>query len=359
VATVAIVVFYVSYLGAQILGAGKLFQSLLGWESITYGALLGAAIVAAYTLLGGFLAVAWTDLLQGSMMVVVALVLPILAVAHVGWDGITASLLAGRPAEFFAMGNFALDQAVEGLGFGAALGGLAWGLGYLGQPHLLTRYMAIRSPREVRIATRIAMGWVLLAYWGVTLVGVLAVPVLGPQIADPELVVAAMARALMPGWLAGLVIAGILAAIMSTADSQLLVATSSVVEDITVALLGVELSRADTVRLSRGVTVLITVVAMAPLLVEGGHEVVYGIVAYAWTGLGSTFGPALILALWWRRTTGAGVLAGMVTGVASTIAWRKIELLQASVDLKIAAVALAALAVIAVSSFTGSRASRP
>ena len=350
VATAAIIIFYVSYLGAQIMGAGKLFQNILGWENQLHGALLGAGIVAVYTLLGGFLAVAWTDLIQGLMMAVVAVVLPVLAIVHLGFDGIVSTIDAARPESFWVMGNFALDQAVDGLGFGASLGGLAWGLGYLGQPHLLTRYMAIERSEDLKLATQIAMGWVLIAYWGVTLVGVLAIPILGPDVVDTDLVVAEVARALLPGWLAGLVIAGILAAIMSTADSQLLVATSAVVEDILVKLMGVELSKPRVVLASRVATVGITAVAMLPLLAEAGASLVYGIVAYAWTGLGATFGPALILSLWWKKTTGRGVLFGMLTGVLSTVIWKNVEVLNAVVDLKLAAPLLATLAVVVISS---------
>jgi sodium/proline symporter len=347
VSTVAILVFYISYLGAQILGAGKLFQSLFGWESPVAGAALGAAIVAAYTMLGGFLAVAWTDLLQGVMMALVALALPVLAIVDLGWSTMSEVLIDSRPAEFFVMGNFALDQAASGLGWGAAIGSLAWGLGYLGQPHLLSRYMAIARPEDVRRAMRIAMIWVLVAYWGVTLTGILGVAVLGPSITDRELVVAQMARALLPGWLAGLVMAGILAAIMSTADSQLLVATSAVVEDVVVRLLGVSLSRKQIVALSRVVTVILTAVAVLPLLSERAQRMIDTIVAYAWSGLGSTFGPALILVLWWRQTSGVGVLAGMVTGVVATIVWKNVDVLNTAVDLKVAAFFCSSVAVVA------------
>jgi Na+/proline symporter len=167
---------------------------------------------------------------------------------------------------------------------------------------------------------------------------------------DRELVVAEMARALLPGWLAGFIIAGILAAIMSTADSQLLVATSAVVQDVTIKLFGVELSKAQVVRASRFATLAITGVALLPLLsVADGQKFVDTIVAYAWGGLGATFGPALILALWWKKTSGRAVLAGMVTGILATIVWKNVPGLEQILDLKIAAFALATEAVVLVS----------
>lgn len=346
-AAAAIVIFYVSYLSAQLLGAGKIFAEVLEWPR-EGGILLGAGIVVTYTLLGGFLAVAWTDLIQGLMMATISVLLPVLAICEVGLVPLLDATAEARPETFFVLGNFALGEAAEGFGLGAIVGGLAWGLGYLGQPHLLTRYMAIEKPSEVRRSTLIAMGWVLVAYWGVVFVGFFAVAILGGDLpeAEHELVVARMAERLLPAWIAGFVSAGILAAIMSSADSQLLAATSSVVEDILVKLLGVRLERRRLVLLTRVVTAGITVAALLPLMWKQAENLIYGIVAFAWAGLGSTFGPALVLTLWWRRTSGLGVLLGMVTGVTSTILWDKVPALAAVLDIKIASPLLALLAVI-------------
>ena len=198
--------------------------------------------------------------------------------------------------------------------FGVVVGGLSWGLGYLGQPHLLTRYMAVRKTADLRRGGLIAMGWTLISYWGAPMIGIVGLAVLGPGLADPDLVMPTLAVELLPGWLAGIMIAGATAAMMSTADSQLLVASSTLVEDIYVRLFRSNEKPEKLVLISRICTVLIALVAFAlawsALRNPGATSLIDGMVSYAWTGLGSSFGPSLLLALWWKRTTWHGALAG-------------------------------------------------
>jgi sodium/proline symporter len=227
---------------------------------------------------------------------------------------------------------------------------MSWGFGYLGQPHLLTRYMAIRKTSELPQGQLIAMGWTLLSYWGAPMIGIVGVVVLGPDLADAEQVMPLLAKALVPGWLAGLMIAGATAAMMSTADSQLLVATSSLVEDVYVRLIRPDAPANRLVTYSRIATVIIASIAFGlALLAYWGANLIDFMVAYAWTGLGASFGPALVLSLWWKRTTRKGALAGMLTGMVATVIWQNSEALKALLDIKAAAVFISTAAVILVS----------
>ena len=345
-ATIIILFFYTTYVGAQLVGSGKILNATFGLGP-AWGMALGAVVVLIYTMMGGFLAVAWTDLFQGLLMAGVAVVLPVLAFVSLGgWDGFVSSLAARGP-DFLTMNAGKTGHAFF---FGVMVGGLSWGFGYAGQPHLLTRYMAIRNPRDLRTGTLIAMSWVLIAYWGAAFIGLCGVGILGPHLADAEQVMPLLARALVPGWLAGMLISGAVAAMMSTADSQLLVATSSLTEDVYVKMIRRGKPPGDPrhlVLLGRAATVLITGIALALAFLN--RELVFDMVAYAWSGLGSSFGPVILLALWWKRMTRGGAMAGMVTGMASTILWRNVAGLQQILDIKAASFILSMAAVVVVS----------
>ena len=344
-ATVIILFFYTSYVGAQLVGAGKILNATFGLDP-AHGMILGAAVVVLYTVMGGFLAVAWTDLFQGLLMAAVAVTLPLLGFLQLGADGFTAALSAKGP-EFLTM---SAGQTGRAFVFGVMIGGLSWGFGYFGQPHLLTRYMAIRRPRDIRLGRLIAMSWVLVAYWGAAFIGLVAVGILGPDIADPDQVMPLLAKALVPAWLAGIMISGAIAAMMSTADSQIMVASSSLVEDVYV-----KIARRGKPAESPGRLVLLGRVAAA--LIAGfalwlafvNQDLIYDMVAYAWAGLGSSFGPVILLAIWWKRLTRGGVIAGMVVGMVSTICWKNVPALQEFLDIKAASFILALLAAIGTS----------
>ncbi len=351
VSMVVILVFYTFYVAAQLHGAGKILKGTFGFEHTT-GILIGAAVVVLYTLLGGFLAVAWTDLIQGLMMAAVAVVLPIVGIAYIGGFDVFVERLSAQGPGYLEMSGGKVGAAVM---FGVAVGGLSWGFGYLGQPHLLTRYMAIRKTSELRQGGLIAMGWTLLSYWGAPLIGLVGLALLGPDLADPEQVMPLVATTLLPGWLAGMMIAGATAAMMSTADSQLIVATSTLVEDIYVRLFRPKTTPSRLVMLSRLATIAVAAVALTLALTAGEDQsggLIYKTVAYAWSGLGASFGPALLLGLWWRRTTFQGALAGMVCGMAATIVWKNSAALSAVLDMKAAAFLISLSAVIAVSLVT-------
>jgi sodium/proline symporter len=210
--------------------------------------------------------------------------------------------------------------------------------------------MAIRRSEETRQGRTFAMTWVLLAYWGAAFVGLAGLGLL-PGLEDPEQVMPLLAKLLLPAWLAGLAIAGAIAAMMSTADSQLLVATSALVQDIYARLVNPAAPPARLLLLSRLATVLIAAIAL--LLAFSNQQLIFDWVGYAWAGLGSSFGPPLVLALRWKRVTKAGVLAGMLGGMASTILWQNVAELGDALDIKIASFVISFVLVWTVSLATG------
>ncbi len=347
ISTIIILVFYTVYVGAQFIGAGKVLNETFGMPQI-YGMLIGAGIVMFYTLMGGFLAVVWTDLIQGLLMLVVSVVLPIVGIAAMGGFSAFVQGLGKAGASFLTITG---GKAGQSLILGLVIGSLGIGLGYMGQPHLLVRYMAIRRTREVRQGVLVAMSWVLLAYWGAALIGLVGVSYLGPfGVADPEKIMPRLALILFPGILAGFVISGAIAAMMSTADSQLLVATSAVVEDIYRKLFHKDAEQRVLVRYSRLFTVLISVVAF--LLAVMAKQLIFWLVLYAWAGLGASFGPPLLLSLWWKKTTKAGALAGLILGTLTVLVWYNVPVLKSLVYELVPAFFISLVAVVVVSLLT-------
>jgi len=337
-AMAVILFFYTSYVAAQFDAAGILLEASFGLKP-AYGMAIGAAIVVLYTFMGGFIAVVWTDVVQGLLMMVVAVVLPILGFLRVQESGGIVAVLQQTNPDMLHMSGGRV-----GWGFvnGVMLGGLMWGLGYLGQPHLLVRFMAIRSEKEVATGRRVAVSWVLLAYWGAALMGILAVGLLpGLEGSEREHVMPLLATMLLPAWLAGLAIAGGMAAMMSTADSQLLVATSALVEDVYARIFRPNTSATRLVLLSRLATVLVAGVAL--FLAYRSHEFVFESVEYAWTGVASSFAPVLLLGLRWKGMSRDGALAGMLGGMVSTVVWKNVEGLGAVLDMKLATFLIALL----------------
>jgi sodium/proline symporter len=288
----------------------------LSLETTTIGMLIGTIIVLFYTAMGGFVAVAWTDVVQGMIMVFTCVVLPIVGWIKLGGNDVLLPRLLEQSSALSLTGGKGGVQA-----FIAVLGGLSWGLGYMGQPHLLTRYMASRSTSDIRTSRLIAIWWAVPAFWGAFMIGIVGMAAFGvDQFEDPERLMPFMAQAVMPGWLAGIMISGAIAAMMSTADSQLLVTTSTLSEDIWHKLLRRDSSPVSLARFSRVATVIVGLLAFALAVTSSG--LVFSMVSFAWSGLSAAFGPALLLTLWWKRCTGTGVLAGMIGGTVSVVLWR-------------------------------------
>ncbi len=322
--SIVITFFFTFYVCAQLMAAGKLFSLFLPITD-TQAMLIGGGIIVFYTLMGGFFAVAWTDFVQAILMVGTLVILPIVALIDIGgWDKALGHIAATNPQHLTLLGGRT--------GLAAALSvisGLAWGLGYMGMPHLLTRYMAIKNPNNLRKGTVIGISWAVLAFWGAMFIGLFGTVLLaGQNIGDQEKVMPLMAIELFPGWMAGILIAGALAAMMSTADSQLLVTTSALSEDIYHQLMNKKADQKQLVRLSRIITLSVGMAAF--LIALSARQLVFEMVAFAWSGLGAAFGPALLLTLWWKKTTRQGVLWAMIAGTVVTIVWRLIPPLKAA-----------------------------
>lgn len=347
VSMAVIVFFFTFYVSAQFLAAGKVLNTTFGLTPL-YGMIIGAVIILFYTIMGGFFAVAWTDLVQGILMAGAMIVLPLAAWTELGGvSGVAEKIGHYDPNLLYVTGG----QSGHALIWGLVIGSLGIGLGYVGQPHLLTRFMAIRDPRDLRKGTFIAMSWVVVAFWGAVLVGIAGLAHFGPDgLVDVEHVMPQVATLFLPAGIAGIVISAAIAAMMSTADSQLLVATSALSEDIYHQLINKEASQRRLVALSRIGTIVIGVIAF--LLALRAEEKVYWFVLYAWAGLGAAFGPGIVLSLWWRRTTKWGVFAGMVTGSAIAVVWHNVPVLKAFVYELVPAFVGALLAVIIVSLLT-------
>ncbi len=311
-----ILVFMTVYVSAQYAAGGKALAQAFG-ISVDEGIIITAVVVMVYVLMGGFFAVVWTDVVQAMFMLATLIVMPILAINAVGgFDKATAIMASCSPAH--------LDPFGGKTGFAAivfAIGYASWIVGYLGQPHIVTRYMSVEDPRKLRRPGIFISGiWTILVLWGAFFSGFLGFALAKAgivHVTDPERIIPAMAMVLMPGWLAGFVIAGILAAIMSTADSQLLVASSAVARDILHKVLGIELGESAMVNLGRIVVTTLTILAV--YLAMSGSKIVYDVVATAWGGLAVGFGPILFLSLWWSRVTKEAGIVGMAYGLISEV----------------------------------------
>lgn len=321
VSGIFILVFFTFYTSSGLVAGGKLFESVFGLPYL-WAVTAGGATVVLYTFFGGFLAVSWTDFLQGSLMF-----LALIAVTVVGLHGV-----GGLPGLGVSLENSnpnLLDPftTVSGspLGWIAIVSLLGWGLGYCGQPHILARFMAIRKPQDIGAARMIAMGWVCIALVAATLVGLVGIGLVGEPLqgAESETVFMVLARLLFHPVVAGVCLAGILAAVMSTADSQLLVASSAVSEDFYKGLWRPNAGQGELLWVGRLAVVAISLVAF--YLARDPNSKVLDLVAYAWAGFGAAFGPAIVLSLYWNAMTRNGALAGIVGGGLTVIVWKQLS----------------------------------
>ena len=313
---VILLVFMTGYVAAQFVAGGKAFAVTFGMPEST-GILATAVIVLLYTILGGFLAVSVSDAVQGVFMMAALVGLPVIAVLAFGGPGAMGAVLAEIDPTL-------LDPLA--IGTGALIGFVGIGLGSPGNPHILVRYMSIRDPADLRYAAVVGTLWNVLMAAGAVFIG-LAGRAFVPEVgalpgADPENIFPVLAETLLHPVLLGVVIAAVLAAIMSTADSQLLVAASSAVRDFyeTVWRRGERVSQRVLVRISRWVVLALVLVSLG--LAFLAEDLVFWLVLFAWAGLGAALGPTSILALFWRRTNRPGVMAGIASGALVTVVWR-------------------------------------
>ncbi len=320
VSAVVIVGFFTVYTASGMVGGGKLFETafagalpVAGLSDYMVGILLTAGIVLVYTTIGGFLAVSLTDFVQGMIMMCALVVMPLFIL--MGTDGSAATSIAAVPQEGF----LSLTHGASLIGIISAV---TWGLGYFGQPHIIVRFMAIDKVENVPLA-----GWICMIWMVISLAGAVAVGLAGRAFAeanalvvdDPETIFIVLAKLLFHPAVTGFLYAALLAAIMSTISSQLLVSSSSLTEDFYRLFLRRNASEREAVNIGRLSVVL---VAAAALVIAADPESeVLGLVANAWAGFGAAFGPLILLALTWKRMTGAGAVAGLVTGAGVVAGW--------------------------------------
>jgi sodium/proline symporter len=319
VSGIVILLFFTFYVSSGMVAGAVFFQSSFDLDYHT-GLLLVSAVVVAYTLFGGFLAVSYTDFVQGLMMLLALVLVPLIGFGK-----------TGGPAETFDTIR-AIDPALLDLFKGTTVLGIistaAWGLGYFGQPHIITRFMAITTVKEIKSARRIGMSWMIFSLLGAILTALIGLAYFSQnpdvKLDNPEAVFIELGQLFFHPLFAGLMLAAVLAAIMSTISSQLIVTSSALVEDLYKVLFKKEKSDKQYVFFGRIAVLIVAIVAASLAWVQ--NDTILGLVAYAWAGFGAAFGPIIILSLYWKKMTNWGAILGMVAGAATVVIWSNVGL---------------------------------
>lgn len=321
VSAIFILIFFLIYTSSGFVAGAKLFSSVFEISYIQ-ALLIGGFVIVSYTFLGGFLAVSWTDVIQGSIMFFAIIFVPLYAIIVNGGFQFTLTeiiVLNSNHLSIFTNNEGELISLITVFSL------LGWGLGYFGQPHILARFMAIKDVDQITKARKIAMNWVTFSLISAMLLGMIGYAIFPDflQGTDSEKIFILMVEQLVHPLLAGILLAAILAAIMSTADSQLLVASSSLTEDIYKSIFRKSASDLELVWISRFFVIFIAIVAI--LIGLDQNSSVLDLVAYAWAGFGATFGPIIILSLYWKGISEKGAIAGMIIGGMTIIIWKNLS----------------------------------
>lgn len=313
VSSVVIIIFFTLYTSSGVVAGGKLFESSFGLD-YEMGLYVTAGVVVMYTMFGGFLAVSLTDFVQGCIMFVALVLVPIVAINNVGGlDEMNTSINAINPELF---------NWFSGVSLLSIISAMAWGLGYFGQPHIIVRFMAIRSVKDIPTARRIGMTWMIVSVIGAMATGfsgIAYVAKTGVALTDPETIFIVLSQILFHPLIAGFLLAAILAAIMSTISSQLLVTSSSLTGDFYQAFLNKKASEKELVLVGRLSVVLVALVAI--FLAYDRESSILSLVSNAWAGFGAAFGPVVILSLYWKGMNRNGALAGVLSGAFTVLIW--------------------------------------
>lgn len=338
VSAIIIAIFFSVYTASAFSSGAKLFATLFGNDdnySQVYliGLIIAAVVILVYTLLGGFKAVCTTDLIQGMLMLVAILTVPIIAYAIISGNGGFDANLAKHGvtnAASFVNPFTVNDQPIP---FNNVISGLAWGLGYFGMPHILVRFMAVKSEKEIKKSGTIAIIWVSLAFVASFFIGILGRAFVTSNLTDAtsETVLIRMIQQIFTDnfvliFIGGIFLCGILAAIMSTADSQLLVTASAISEDMYKGAIKKDASEKNALMIGRVAVIVIAVIAFA--IAIDPNSSIMGLVSDAWAGFGAAFGPVVLLALFWKRSNAAGAMAGMISGALTVIVWDYIPMIS-------------------------------
>ena len=314
VCAIVILVFFTFYVSAGLVGGAKLFESTFGID-YAYALTAGTLIIVAYTFLGGYKAVCWTDMIQGLLMMSALIIVPVVMLGELGGYDEAVKIVAEIKPKALSMG--------EGVSTLAIISALAWGLGYFGQPHILVRFMSIRSTKDIPAATIVGISWMVISLIGACLIGVLGIAYVHKfnlSLQDPEKIFIVMSQLLFNPWIAGILLSAILAAIMSTASSQLLVSSSTLAEDFYRRIFKQDASSQLVMKIGRFGVLLVAVIAF--LISTDKDSSILKIVSYAWAGFGASFGSVMLFSLFWSRMTRAGAIAGMITGAVVVIVWQ-------------------------------------
>ncbi len=331
-AALVIIVFFIPYTASGFAACGKLFSTLFGWDYFVCMA-VSAVIIVGYTLLGGFLAASFTDLIQSIVMTVALICVLVFGVTSAG--GLSAvmdnaSAVAGY-LDLTKIGNILTGQTTD-YGLLSIVSTMAWGLGYFGMPHILLRFMAIEDPAKLKVSRRVGTLWVVISMFVAVFIGIVGYGMTNAGVLQSfesasaaEAIIVAIAKLIaekgaLAALIAGVILAGILAATMSTADSQLLAASSSVSHDLLCGLMGKGLSEKQKMLAAR--VTLAGIAVLGVLLAQDPNSSVFTIVSFAWAGFGASFGPAMLCALFWKRATWQGALAGMLSGGVTVFVWK-------------------------------------
>ncbi|MDF2153101.1 sodium/proline symporter PutP [Vibrio sp. CAU 1672] len=316
-----ILLFFLFYTSSGLVAGGKLFETVFGLD-YSLAVVIGTICVVSYTLFGGFLAVSWTDLVQGLLMAAALMIVPV-AVMEGGIGQLSSDMYAINP-ELLTLWN---DVKGEPLSAVAIISLVAWGLGYFGQPHILARFKASRTNRDLTAARRIAVTWTALSMLGAMMVGLVGLVWVtnhpGTQLADGEKIFMLLVNTVFHPVIAGILLAAILAAVMSTADSQLLVSSSALAEDFYKQVFKTNASSEEIVMVGRIGVIAISLIAL--FLAMTPDSTVLGLVSYAWAGFGAAFGPAVVLSLYWTGMNRNGALAGILVGGITIVVWKQLS----------------------------------
>ena len=328
VAALVILVFFTFYVSSGMVAAGKFFVSSFGWNYFV-GMFVVALITLAYTLFGGFLGATLTDVAQGLLMLAALIAVPIVTVVELGgWSEATDRIADVKHEAFKLFSGFSGKAFVWIV---ATISTAAWGLGYFGQPHIIVRFMALRSPGEAKTARRISLFWMVLTASGAIFTALIGIGYFAgsPEIKlgrnESEEVFLVMSRIFFHPFVAGLVLAAVLAAIMSTMSSQMIVCASALVEDL-YSIMGRRVSARNLLVLSR--LSVLAVAVVAAFMALDRNSAILKLVEFAWAGFGAAFGPIVILCLYWRKLTATGALAGLVTGAVTVFVWANVDVLK-------------------------------
>lgn len=321
ISALVILLFFAFYTSSGLVAGAKLFDASFGL-GYTTSLWVGGLVIISYTFLGGFLAVSWTDFIQGILMFVALVTVPLIAINLIG--GVNE--VGGWSATVQKVGELdpSYNSVMSGMTTFGIISLMAWGLGYFGQPHIIVRFMALRSAKDVPKARLIGITWMVLALFGSILTGYVGYAYFSDNpLPDGEKVFIVLSTTLANPWIAGALLAAILSAIMSTIDSQLLVSSSALAEDVYKPFIRPDASQQELVWVGRAAVIGIALIA---LLIAGDPDSkVLGLVSYAWGGFGAAFGPVIILSLFWRGVTRNGALAGIIVGAATVVIWKQLS----------------------------------